>query len=262
MPTAELSGADGDMTHLEFHPSLKRDTILYRYISLETFLAFVESKRTHLTKVTEWDDPWEAVLSKIPVVDDDGKPLKRIYSYHEGVFGQCWSLLQESDAMWRIYSRSNTGLVMATTLEKFELLRGAERLYVGRVVYFEDPRDLVAKAGTGRSTFEGFCFKRTVYEHEREVRVLTHADFVSGCDCKAKYLALDVDPLAFVDRIIVDPRAASWFVDAMKEYCRRSGFSIEPMQSDLYAPDPHLTCGLVTKYVPAGRAKGSTKIDD
>jgi len=250
------------MTHLEIHPSLKRDCTLYRYISLETFLAFVESKRTHLTKVTEWDDPWEAILSKIPVVDDDGRPLKRGYLYHEGVFGQCWSLRQESDAMWRIYSRSNSGLVIATTVEKLALLEGAERLYAGLVVYFKDPPDLVAKVGTDRSIFERFCFKRTAYKHEEEVRILTHADFVPGCDPKAKHLNLDVDPPAFVDRIIIDPRAACWFVEAMKEYCQRSGFSIEPVKSDLYAPDPHLTSGLTTRYVPVGGGKGAKRVDD
>lgn len=250
------------MTQLEIHPSLERDRTLYRYISLETFLAFVELKRTHLTKVATWDDPWEAILSKIPVVDDDGNPLKRIYSFHEGVFGQCWSLRQESDAMWRIYSRSNSGLVIATTVAKFALLEGAERLYVGPVVYFEDPPDLVAKAGTDRSIFGRYCFKRTAYEHEHEVRILTHADLVPGCDAKANQLNLAVDPTAFVDQIIIDPRSSSWFVEAMKEYCQRSGFSIEPVQSDLYAPDPHLTSGLTTRYVPVGGDEEAKKVDD
>lgn len=170
------------MTNIEIDPALQGDTKLYRYISLETFLAFVETKRTHLTKVTTWDDPWEAILSKIPVVDDRGKTLKPSYSFHEGVFGQCWSLLHESDAMWRIYSTSATGLVIATTVKKFELLQGAERLYVGRVVYFADAPDLIAKARIDRSMFEPFCLKRSAYAHEQEVRVLTHADAVDGCD--------------------------------------------------------------------------------
>ncbi len=250
------------MTHLEIDPSLSRDTKLYRYLSLETFLAFVETKQTHLTKVTTWDDPWEAILSKIPVVDDHGKTLKPSYSFHEGLFGQCWSFLHEYDAMWRIYSTSKTGLVISTTLNKFELLEGAERLYVGRVVYFDDPRDLVAKARTDRSLFKRFCFKRSAYRHEQEVRVLTHADAVRGCDSKAKYLTLNVEPPAFVDRIIIDPRAAIWLVDAVKEYCRRSGFSKEPVQSDLYAPGPHLTSGLTREWVPVDRSRGATKVDD
>lgn len=121
------------MTHLEAHPSLLRDTKLYRYISLETFLAFVETKRTHLTKVTEWDDLWEAIFSRIPAIDVDGKALKPSSSFHEGLFGQCWNLPQESDAMWRISSASQTCLIISTTLDKFELLQGAERLYKGLV---------------------------------------------------------------------------------------------------------------------------------
>jgi hypothetical protein len=220
VPTANLRRhTEPEMRKLEIDPTLQDDTKVYRYISLETFLALVETERTHLTKVTTWDDPWEAILSRIPVVDDDGKTLKTRYSFHEGVFGQCWSLLRESDAMWRIYSTSATGLVIATTVKKLELLRGAERLYVGRVVYFDGPRDLLAKARSDRTMFDAFCFKRSAYDHEQEVSVLTHAQAVAGSDYKARYITLTVDPPSFVNEIIIDPRASPWLVDAVKQYC-------------------------------------------
>lgn len=129
------------MTSLMFHPSLGKDTNLYRYVSFESFVAFVETRRTCLRKITEWEDPWEAILSTIPVVDDDNLQQVPSYSFHQDTFGQSWSLLAESDAMWRIYSPAKNGLIISAQVKRFELIEGADRLYVGPVHYFEGPQD-------------------------------------------------------------------------------------------------------------------------
>ena len=60
------------MTTLVVDPALTGDTTLYRYVSLKTFIAFVETRQAHFRKITEWDDPWEAFLSKIPSDAGDG----------------------------------------------------------------------------------------------------------------------------------------------------------------------------------------------
>jgi hypothetical protein len=163
--------------------------------------------------------------------------------------------------MWRIYSPANTGLVISTLVAKFELLEGPDRLYIGPIVYFEDEADLVAKASIEYSLFERLCFKRSAFKHECEVRVLTDTDFAPGCDPDAKYLNLRVEPSRFVEDVIVDPRASSWFVEAVKSYCRRSGIRNDPMQSDLYARDTHLTSGLVTRYEPGDGANSTSDRD-
>lgn len=62
------------MHTLETDSELKPDTKLYRYVSLEAFMAFLETKRTILTNVNSWDDKWEVILSKIPTVDEKGNP--------------------------------------------------------------------------------------------------------------------------------------------------------------------------------------------
>ena len=89
---------------------LKPETKLYRYMSIETFMSFLETKRTTLTNVNSWDDKWEVILSKIPTVDDEGNPNPPLYSFYQYIYGQCWSLVEESAAMWRIYSPNHTGV--------------------------------------------------------------------------------------------------------------------------------------------------------
>jgi len=241
------------MRKFEIDRRLTPDTQLYRYVSLESFISFVESGHTHLTNINKWEDTWEAILSKVPLVDDEGKRHFPLYSHHERIFGQCWSLLAESDAMWRIYSTNRTGLVLSTTANRFELIRGVDHLYVGPVSYFSNFDDLVEKSKDGDSLFKTACLKRAAFKHEEEVRCLTHSDFLPGCDPGARHVSLKLDSLEFLDGIRIDPRAPDWFVETVVHYCRRVGFRFEPIKSDLYAPNPHLRIPIVMRAVPVDR---------
>jgi predicted DNA-binding antitoxin AbrB/MazE fold protein len=81
---------------------LHADTEVYRFISFETFLSFLETEKTYLTNINEWPDKWEAIIAKVPVVDEHGRPRKRSYSSHQEAVAQSWSLAGETDALWRI----------------------------------------------------------------------------------------------------------------------------------------------------------------
>jgi hypothetical protein len=228
---------------------LKPNTKLYRYMRIETFMSSVEAKQIHLTNVNLWDDKWEVILSKIPTVDDEGRPDPPLYSFHQDIYGQCWSLVQESDAMWRIYSPSRTGVQIASSVEKFKLIGGVNRSYLGKVIYFETVSNLLEKASSHKSPFDDALFKRIAFEHEREVRFLTHGDFLDQFEPEWTYVSLPVDPSIFIESITIDPRADDWYVDTIARYCERIGLAAKPIKSSLYESDPHLKLGLVKQYV-------------
>lgn len=238
------------MDALQIDNELKPDTKLYRYIKLEAFISFVETKRIHMTNVNLWDDKWEVILSKIPTVDSKGRPNSPLYSFHQYIFGQCWSLVQESDAMWRIYSPSRTGIQIASSVDKFKLIGGFNRSYLGKVVYFETISDLIKKASSPKSPFDDALFKRIAFIHEREVRFLTHGDFLDQFKPKWTQISLPVDPSTFIESVTIDPRSDDWYVDTIARYCERIGLAVKPVKSSLYESDPHLKIGLVKKWVP------------
>jgi hypothetical protein len=237
------------MDTLQIDIDLKPDTKLYRYMNVEAFMSFVEAKQIHLTNVNLWDDKWEVILSKIPTVDEEGKPNPPLYSFYQYIFGQCWSLVQESDAMWRIYSPSRTGVQIASSVEKFKLIGGINRSYIGKVVYFETVSDLLEKTSSHKSPFDEALFKRIAFEHEREVRFLTHGDFLNRIDPKLTHISLPVDPSIFIESVTIDPRADDWHVDTIVRYCERIGLDVKPVKSSLYESDPHLKLGLVRQWV-------------
>ena len=239
----------------ETDTELKPETKLYRYVALEAFLAFIETKRTVLTNINIWDDKWEVILSKIPNVDEEGNPDPPLYSFHQELFAQSWSLVDESDAMWRIYSPNRNGLRLQSSVAKFSLIDGVKRSYLGEVVYFETVQELLTLAKSRRSSFHEALFKRTAFQHEREVRLLTHAQFLEEFEPGSTHISLSLDPSAFIEGIAIDPRAEDWYVAAIVGYCKKAELHCMPVKSALYESDPHLKLGLARRWVPVDDQK-------
>lgn len=243
------------MPSFQTDTSLKPETRLYRYVSLEAFIAFLETHTTTLTNVNEWDDTWEAILSKIPNVDEEGRHDPPLYSFHQKIFGQSWSLVEESDAMWRIYSPNRNGLRIDSTVAKFTLIGDVQRSYIGKVDYFATVEELVAKAEPRQSPFHEALLKRIAFQHEQEVRFLTHADFLGHFKRGSTHVSLPLDPCAFIEGVTLDPRADEWYVDAIVRFSARAGLPNRPTKSALYDANPHLKLGLVRRWVPVDRHK-------
>ena len=183
-------------------------------------------------------------------MDDKGELTFPLYSFHENLYGQCWSLVQESDAMWRIYSPGRTGVQIATTVEKFKLIGGIKRSYLGKVMYFQTISDLLekVKAASHKSPFDDALYKRIAFDHEREVRFLAHGDYLCEFEPEWTHVSLPVDPSMFIEGVTIDPRADDWYVNAITGYCERLGLAVKPVKSSLYESEPHLRLGLARKW--------------
>jgi plasmid stabilization system protein ParE len=83
-----------------------------------------------------------------------------------------------SDAMWRIYSPTKTGLQLKTSVGKFQLIGGVERMHFGMIAYFETIPELFAMTEKRRSSFDDALVKRAAFQHEREVRYVTNGQFL------------------------------------------------------------------------------------
>jgi hypothetical protein len=239
----------------EVGTGLAPDTALYRYLSLEAFLGLIESRSLRLANVNDWDDPGEAILGKVPTGGMDGNIETPLYSFHQLIYGSCWSRLRESDAMWRIYSPNRTGVQIASSVEKFGSISGVRRALLAEVMYFNTREELVANASKVTDSLGEALHKRTAFRHEEEVRFLTHSDFIEGPRIGPRpfRVALAIEPRTFIEGIVLDPRAAAWYVDDLTNYCRRAGLAVEPVKSSLYESDPQLKIGLERRWVPKSR---------
>jgi hypothetical protein len=87
-------GLDPDMPIYRIHP--------------KRFLKSLLAGKLHLPATYRWTDPFENLLALASYVVRTSEGLLETKCLEGGrlpTFGQCWTTISESDAMWRIYSR-------------------------------------------------------------------------------------------------------------------------------------------------------------
>ncbi|WP_315076253.1 hypothetical protein [uncultured Clostridium sp.] len=228
---------------------------VYRYMSLKQFMHFIENNKTYLTRISSWDDTWEAPTIKLPTQLDDSKISKAGYSSGIDLFAQCWTSKKESDAMWRIYSTSKDGIKIGTTIKKFELLEGPKHYAVDKIFYYKkliDGLNYCNERGSVNPIFREGLIKRDEFEHEQEVRLIT-LNAPNMLEKEVKYgenhLELNLNAKDFIEEIVVDPRAEEYYVKTIKTYCKRAGIEVIPKKSDLYREDIFEQTQLVRKWI-------------
>ena len=144
-------------------------------------------------------------------------------------YGQSWSLNDESDAMWRIYSPNREGMMIRTTASSFSMITGIICAFLGNVRYYGEHDLTTLLEGFSQEqrldlTFLYSAFlKRKAFEHECEARLILGNDntcIQRTCDSKNRFLVLGLDSLDFIKGITIDPRADESHVDAMKSLLR------------------------------------------
>lgn len=234
--------------------NLTDDTKLYRYVNLSHFISFVETKKTYLTNINNWEDTWEIPKNKIPT-EINGKIESPLWSIFDDMFGQCWSLEGSSDALWRIYSQHKEGLLLQTSVKKIKLMESNIKFgMLAPVIYYDNLMETfnqIEKIKGPKSVFKDAFLKRNAFKHEKEVRLVTLNDErclekkIKNCT----HLEIELNPIEFLEGITIDPRASDWYVDSIKKYCKRAGFSIIPKKSNLYS-DVYEETQMIMRFVP------------
>lgn len=118
----------------------------------------------------------------------DGTPVD-VVNQAAGIFGQCWTLKSDSDAMWRIYSPNKDSIRIRTTVGKlFDTLyvtnNNMADTYIGRVLYQNQTQidaDIQQISPVSGQDFlhymvNGAFIKRIEFDHEEEVRIIRLLD--------------------------------------------------------------------------------------
>lgn len=190
------------------------DKPVYRIMPIHRVLQTLESKQLVLVKPKKWDDPFENALLASAFETADGE--KATFAAKDSVYGQCWTLHRETDAMWRIYSGNKDGVRIASTprkllsaLQQSDPRSHAVSCFMGRVTYLPKT-ELLQKLGginllntDGSGIAESLLYKRKEFAHEREVRLI-----YNGQDghCISDTYPFAIDPNDAFERLTFDPR--------------------------------------------------------
>jgi hypothetical protein len=230
------------------------DTPIYRIFSFKRLLEMYSTGKLTLVHCSKWDDPFENFLLKCTVRHEDGT-LAGLRPLFDRWHGQCWTTNPESDAMWRIYSTSEDGVRVSTTIGKLFSVIYQEsndlahlQSFLGRVEYRERAEieqwlqdvkfgELLMSAGGRANIFaELLCVKRTAFSHEEEIRIL-------GCksDNDANphgLMEFNINPNDTFTDVLFDPRLTKEKFEILREQTRANGCDLPISLSDLYTLSP------------------------
>lgn len=200
---------------------------IYRIIPIAHLELMLRERTLALAKTSSWEDVYENFFFK----ENFFAQGTRIVMDHLGnrIFGQCWSLFRDSDAMWRIYSHNKRSVRIKTTIGKlYDTVYLDDNCmastYIGAVEY-KSPKQLdewikennrVSVSNLSKIMIESLFFKRYNFSHEKEVRVIYQpASNSSDCSNTLKIYPIDIND--FLEEVTFDPRAEDVFMhDCMK----------------------------------------------
>ncbi|WP_416867172.1 MAG: DUF2971 domain-containing protein [Imperialibacter sp.] len=201
------------------------DQKIYRIFKLETFIKILTNKKLRLVRPKEWDDPFEDIFYKSNLVNNHGEVISQIYE-RDRLYGQCWTLRYESDALWRIYSDKDLldGIKVQTTVRKlFSCFYNSlieyqdKRFFIGRIQYLtidqikeklEDEK-YVHNIQFDSTNLEGaktLLIKRKEFDHEEEVRLIYFEHQRHEIGKYPSYYEFNFDPADIFEAFELDPR--------------------------------------------------------
>ena len=241
--------------------NLDLDAPIYKYISFRHLRQMIQNSSLYFKRVSSWEDVYENWFLKEQLVLPSGE--KGIATnLIPGVFGQSWTLQEESDAMWRIYSKvdkeqpddlDDTAVRIKTTGRKlFDVIYTDDKdfnsSYIGAVKYLsqddflnmQDSLSPMNPLDLSEVFVKSYFFKRTPFEHEREVRPILiyppkHENFVKNG------VSFDIDFDNLIDEMVTDPRLTPEEYRVVRGQLIGLGAKSDKVRnSELYNIPPHI----------------------
>ena len=216
------------------------DCPVWRYMNLEKLLSILLDQALFFPSRTTLaqNDKYEgqamtgelASLNKDAIKEADDK-------YHGPVlnsfFFNCWHMNDtESDAMLKIYVNGVGGVAIRSSLTRLKRCfhNSPEKIHLGQIRYVEDESDYLDHL------LQRCMRKKSAFKHEQEVRLVFYDENRKHFGCSGRLIPVDIRIL--VEKIVVSPRAESWFLSLVENVVTRLGYEIEVVPSEGSAPLP------------------------
>lgn len=220
----------------------------YKYMNLSQFMSLVQ-KGLFLNQIQKWDDTYEAAELRFPFdlpekfkIEDEDRiiPFKSFYPKNNPLkyyYASSFSGSFDSDAMWRIYTTKNDGVMLEVDLTCLLEEKGGA---IWKVIYYENMRDYLEKTKEGFFKYSDMlmlkkCFaKRNSFIHEDETRIVLMRMEMEP------FLFITIPIEKFIKKVFINPLSDQYFVDILKNFL--CDYNISVVKSELYKfPNDYLS---------------------
>lgn len=224
---------------------------IHKFIPLRYLLVLLTEKRLFLNHVSLWEDPYENFFLKQKFItpgEEGGSHYVSVENLSKGLYGMSWSMQEETDSMWRIYSPDRLSVRITTTIGSLtEVLCSWGNkwdVWVNKVSYLGEDEigAFLSKCRTvkNESEFvekmgESFFIKRTAFEAEKEFRVIVNYAHANNTPS----ICFKCDPSRLISSFFLDPRLNRYEYEAVRASLLNAGVNENKIsQSRLYKFNP------------------------
>lgn len=227
-----------------------RHNLINKYIPLRYLLVLLREKRLILKPVTTWEDPYENFFLKEQFVKEGD--MNKSYSTSvdnliKGLYGMSWTMQEETDSLWRIYSQDKLSVRISTTVEKLATTVCSEDnkwdVWIDKVHYKTEVEinewlDKCLVTATAQQFVnkmsESFFIKRKAFVAEKEFRIIANY-YDNGKRIRPSFICYKIDPNCFITDFIIDPRLTNYEYEGVKAALVAAGAKADAIkQSSLY----------------------------
>lgn len=244
-----------NITHPSFPQPVDITEPVWRYLSLGKLVSFFSDKALYLSRSDLLGDSHEGTIPALNAADirtqfcDPYRPdliIKARKMWKLFTYVNCWHINHnESEAMWRLYCPRNDGVAIRSTYANLARSVESDSVFMGRVQYIDYRSELMPLD----NMFNPIMHKRRAFEHEREVRVVTHLanniesveegfDEAKCIEQNPRGIKVSVDVHRMVDCLYVNPYAPKWHYESVKALLDKFEISIH-LEWSRIADDPY-----------------------
>ncbi len=225
---------------------------LYKTMKFEYVNHMLTHKQLRLENTSSWDDPYENYFLK-ERFHEKNVGFVDARSHIKQTFGQSWTDIEESDALWRIYSPDCNSVRIKVNARKLveSVLLDESSLpvtFIGKVQYrSETAINSIVREKVERAGFQDvwnmvmpqmFFYKRNEFHHEHEFRIIRMIDSEEYSRYSPSYVVFDIDPNDLIEEICFDPRLCRCAYMVRKKNLLTLGYRGKICQSQLYNFSP------------------------
>jgi hypothetical protein len=210
------------------------DCPVWRYMNLEKLLsilidhALFFASRTTLAQ----SDKYQGQATASELVGLEREAAQEIEEkYHRptlnSFFFNCWHMNDtESDAMWKIYVNGVGGVAIRSNITGIKQCfhNSPTDVSLGRIHYIDN------EPGHLDHPLRRCMRKKPAFKHEQEVRLVFYEENRERSGHSGLLIPVDVSVL--IEKIVVSPRAESWFLSLVKNLATTLGYKIEVVSSE------------------------------
>lgn len=248
------------------------DSIIWRYMDLNKFNLLLSEKSLFFCRSDKFSDPYEASIPKSEAANrvienmeiakfynnttslasakKNSDNIRDLHIQHKKAFiVNCWHInTSESDAMWRLYLKTNEGVAIQSNYQKLSdsLNHNDEEIFISKVRYIDYQKDIWYHKEhypfKNYNLFAPIVHKRLAFIHENELRVFQLINeavdnskyWLDQPNMKGKNISCDIDIL--IDKIILPPTADYDVQMKVESILDKYSFKKEIIESKLNDP--------------------------